>query len=241
MKSKILSTALLLLFFTTAFAQEQKAPPLSSPAHISGLISSDNRYPSKQSKGYISYEEVLQEYEDFDGSPFLHGKEITVDLLKSDGTVLPGVRILYDLYNFEVIVKETSKEDVILDKTYYTGFSYNNNGQVELYERVFEGQVKYFKVLYKNEDFSFLSNQKIRITDGGTYIPGNELPKRKFQAINSHYIVTKKTIDEVSLKNEKLINYLPAKYKSKVSSIKKKLKIKKLKKEEDYLRVMGAF
>jgi hypothetical protein len=239
MKSIVFTLFLFLFSIPTAIAQN-KPVPLSSPAHISGLLSDSNRYPSKHSKGYISYEEVLLEYEDFDGSPFLHGKEITVDLIQSDGEIFTGVTILYDLYNFEIIVKMPSKENVILDKAYYTGFSYHNNGQVEHYERVFDGQIKYFKVLYKNEDFSFLSNQKIRITDGGTYVPGNELPKRKFMGFMSHYIVTKKTIDEVSLKNEKLINYLPPKYKSQISRIKKKLKLKKLKKEADYISVMNA-
>ena len=216
--------------------------PSTTPSNNSSLISDNVRYPSKMNKGYISYDEVLNEYNNFDGSPFLHKKEIVVDLIHTDGHIKKNVRVLYDLYNYELIIKGEDEENLILDQVYYTGFIYDNNGVIENYQRIYDGdKTMYCKELYKNKDFTFCVTEKIRISDAPTPIPGVDPGKRKFVAKKQYYVVTKKATNLATLKNEKVVNYLPNKYKSQVQKLKRKLKIRKLKKEKDYVRLMNSF
>ncbi len=232
---------LLVLGFSSLFTFSQSpAPPMQFGSN-DGLISSNHRFDSKAPKGEISYEEALAEYEKIQGSPFLHGGYITVDLTTAKDSILKSVTILYDLYNQEIVAKPKKGGTIILDQLYYKGFIYNNKGIEEIYLRVHPADLKFYKVLFQNEDFIFCKADKISISDDTRYIPGQDSKSKKFVSQTRYYIYNGKKVNEVILKNELLVNHLPNKYKSKVQRIKRKLNIKKLKKEKDYLLLMDEF
>ena len=233
---------LLFLGLTPTFCLSQQPSSLSGQTGFTnGLINTNNRYNSIPAKGDISYGEALKEYEMISGSPFLHGGEITVDIIMANDSILKSTTILYDLYNQEVIVKQKNGNTIILDQLHYKGFIYNNKGVEEKYFRIHPTDRKFYLILFQNEDFIFCKLDEKSVVDDSRHVPGQEMKKKRFSSRTNYYMYSGKEVNKTFLKNELLVNYLPNKYKSKIYKLKRKLKIKKLKKEKDYLLLMNEF
>ena len=241
MKNLLLFIALA-LFSTNSQSQGSSGTPSSSGGIVNnGLISSNNRYSSITPKGEISYEDALAEYKTIDGSPFLHGGELTVDLITHKDSIHKDVTILYDLYNHEIIVKQKKGEDLILNQAYYNGFTYNNKGTIETYKKVHPTDPKYYRILFQNKDFAFCKELRVKILEETRHIPGRDLNKKKFAVNKKHLIIQGKMANYTKIKNDGLIKFLPRKYRSQVADLKQKLGLKKLRKEADYITLMEAF
>lgn len=168
---------------TISFSQTSSSLPQVSGAMNNGLISGDNRYNSIAAKGEISYEEAIGEYEMIGGSPFLHGGEITVDLITANDSILKSVTIQYDLYNQELVAKPKKGEFIVLDQIHYKGFIYNNKGVEENYLRIHPADLKFYQVLFQNEDFIFCKLDEITVLDDTRHVPGQEIKKAGFIVI----------------------------------------------------------
>lgn len=229
--------------FYTTFCFSQTPAQQASGGGNDGLIGTNQRYNSIMPKGEISYDEALGEYKNINGSPFLHGGEITVDLILNNDSIVKSINILYDLYNHELITKINYEKVIILDQLYYTGFIYDNKGKEETYLRLLASEFKftYNLVLFQNEDFIFCKSNRINLIEDARHVPGKDSKDKRFVSQTKYYISKGKEVNEVHLKKEELINHLPNKYKGKVNSLKRKLGIKKLKKEKDYLLLMQEF
>ena len=232
---------LLTIGFISTFSLGQQSEAPSSFGVNDPMTGGGHRYKSIPPKGEISYEEALREYENFDGSPFLHNGDLKVDLIAYNDSVYKSVTILYDLFNQELMVRPEKEEIIILDQIHYKGFIYNHKGVKEKYMRVQPLDVKFYNILFQNEDFIFCKLDHLSVSEDTRYIPGQESKKKKFVSRTKYYISDKKEINEVYLKNELVVNRLPNKYKSQIYKIKNKLNIKKLKKEKDYLLLMNEF
>jgi len=244
---KLLPTLLVLAFFSSSvFGQlvpnrNSGSGTVANLGQPNGLISGNHRFETIPSKQEITYQEALAEYEKIKGSPFLHGGKITVDLISHKDSIYKNVTILYDLYNNEVIVKQQLGEDIILNQAYYKGFTYNNDGIIETYLRVHPSNSQYFQVLFQNKDFAFCKEIKTAVEESSIYIPSDDGVKQSFTHRKRHLIINKKLVLYGKLRNEGLIENLPFKYRKLVPKLKKELKIKRINKEKDYLKIMEAF
>lgn len=205
------------------------------------FVSSKIRYGIGESSSN-TYEEALAGYKKLEGSPFLQGEEITVDLVLHNDSLLEQVPMLYDIYNNEMIAKTKKGESVVLDKAYYKGFNYRMDGVEVEYRRVNPKEpFVFYKVLYRNEDFIFCSQTKVVINDNKQFVPGQESLKKEFVKKKSHFLIANRKAKKMKLRKGGLITSLPEKYQLQVDDLRKKLKIKKLNKEKDYVRLMHEF
>lgn len=239
---------LILLFigFNTLMllGQSRVNSPIGTPSIGTGsdkLVSSKTRY-GLNAGGANSYEEALAGYEELNGSPFLYGKEIMVDIVLHNDSLLEQVPLLYDVFNNELIIQTKKEETLILDKAYYKGFNYKADGIEEQYRRVNpQKPFIFYKVLYRNDDFIFCAQAKATIRENDQIVPGQESLKKEFVRRKSHFIISNRKANKAKLRKGALITHLPEKYQLQVNDLKKKLKLKKLNKEKDYVRLMEEF
>lgn len=236
-----LSTCITLCFSQSTGVTVGAGGAVPNIGQSNGLISGNHRFESIPGNQEITYQEALLEYKKIKGSPFLHGGEITVDIISHEDSIYKNVNILYDLYNNEVIVKQKDGGEIILNQTYYKGFTYNNKGTIETYKRVHPTDSRYYQILFQNKDFSFCKEIKTTIEDASTYIPSDDSVRKTFTHRKRHLIVHKKVALYSKLRKDGLIPNLPFKYRKLVPQLKKELKIKRLNKEKDYIRLMEAF
>jgi len=213
----------------------------TAPGYNNGLISTNNRYNSSNSKGYISYEEVVQEYSGIDDSPYLHGGEITVDIISLTDSVFKNVLIKYDLYNNEVVVKKKDGSTIVLDQKFYKGFIYKKNKKEERYMRLKANDNTFYRVFFRTNDFAFYKHHKTRIEKVSRHVPGLEIKPQKFVQIKEYFVLRDQASLSVKLAHGEPISYFPKDYAKQVPAIKKKLKIKKLRKEKQYIKIIEAF
>src|SRR5690606_5890044 len=97
-------TFLFITLFTATVCIGQSGGGLAAhvPSYNTGLISSKERFGSIYNNGMVGYDDILQEYGSIEGSPFLHGGEIIVDLVFYTDSIIKDLPIRYDLYNNEV-------------------------------------------------------------------------------------------------------------------------------------------
>lgn len=234
------SLVLLILVFNALILIGQ-SPIESEVSDKEGLVPSKTRYGLTTS-GANSYEEALENYKELNGSPFLHGEEMIVDLVLHNDSLLEQVPMLYDVYNNELVARTKKGEIVILDKAYYKGFNREVDGVKIQYRRVNpQNPLVFYRVLYQNEDFVFCSQVKVVINDNKQYAPGQESLKKEFSKKRSHFLISNRKAKKVKLRKGALLTNLPEKYQLQVNDLKKKLKIKKLNKEKDYVRLMHEF
>ena len=236
----------ILAFATCCFSQNAGATlgaggAVPNLGQSNGLISGNHRFESIPGNLEITYQEALLEYAKIKGSPFLHGGEITVDIISHEDSIYKNVTILYDMYNNEVMVKRKKGDDIILNQAYYKGFTYNNKGTIETYKRVHPTDSRYYQILFENKDFSFCKEIKTSVDDYTTHIPSDTGLKKTFVHRKKHLIVHRKTVLYGKLKNGGMVPKLPFKYRKLVPKLKKELKIKRISKEKDYIRLMEAF
>lgn len=232
------------LIFTAAHgANGQSGGTLSTPrvsAANNGLISSNTRYGSAAGKQEISYETALVQYESIGGSPFLHGGEIVVDFITARDSLLKAVRIRYDNYNQEIIVHQEDGTTMVLDQRYYKGFVYSHEGAVEHYARLRPNDPTFYQVLFAREDFVFCKKDKTTVIADTRYVPGQENKSQKFFHNTEYFVLRGSTLAPVSLAKEGLVDLLPPAYQTQVPQVKEQLKIRRLSKEDDYIRVLQA-
>lgn len=212
----------------------------SGQAFNSGLISTNNRYGSIHNKGFISYEEVMKEYENIDGSPYLYGQEIIVDFISQADSLVKNVPILYDLYNNEIIAKKKDGSTIVLDQKYYKGFIYKNEGREETYLRAKADDLTFYHILFRTQDFVFYKTNKVRLEKDDRRVPGVETPTQKFVQKAKYFILQNGKTQPVKLRNGEAMSYFPKKYSAQIIRLKKKFKIKKIRKEKDYIKIINA-
>ena len=213
----------------------------SIQGYNTGLIATSDRYGSTQHKGYISYEEVIKEYQEIGGSPYLYGKEIVVDIISKSDSLIYNVPIKYDLYNNEVIAKTAEGKTIILDQDYYKGFIYKNGDQKETFLRLKGKDDTFYIILFKTDNFVFYKTNNTRIVKTERHIPGVESIQKKFAHTFDYYIMDKNGTKPVKLRKEEAMQYFPKEYRDQIPAIKKELKIKKIRKEKDYIKVINEF
>jgi len=209
---------------------------------VNNLIASRAQYGERAVGSAKSYEQVQAEYAELDGSPFLYGKELLVDLVDSEDNIYENTTILYDLYNHEIVVKKDDGSLIVLDQLYYKGFYYTNeNGEEERFIRAHPTKKDFCQVLYQSRDIKVCKEISINITKDDTYVPGQGTKKAKFTKTHDYFVVNKKEVSFAKLRKEALFELLPIAYRKQIPGIKKSLRIKKpISKEKDYIKVFKA-
>ena len=205
-----------------------------------GLISTSDRYNSSASKGYVSYEEVLEEYNGIDGSPFLHNGEILVDLIFCTDTIFKDITIKYDQYNNEILAKKDGKF-IVLDQKFYKGFIYQNGKKEETYLLLEGNGLSFHKVLFQADDFIFFKTNRTTLEKVDRHVMGLETNPKKFVQRPDYYVIKNKETFYVKLRNGEAMTHFPEAYASQVPGLKKRLRVKKLRKEKDYMKIINAF
>lgn len=237
---------LLFIFSCPALTQAQATDGVdgnpSTLGAVNELIASRSQYGSRAKGNVKSYEQVQAEYAELDGSPFLYGKELVVDLVDAEGNILENKTILYDLYNHEIAVKKEDGSIIVLDQLYYKGFYYTNeNGEEERFLRTHPTNKDFCLVLYQSGDLKVCKELMISITKDNTYVPGQGTKKAKFTKSQNYFVVKGKDVNFAKLRKEALFALLPPAYRKQVPAIKRSLRIKKMiSKEKDYIRVFKA-
>lgn len=206
-----------------------------------GLISSSNRFGSIHNKGFISYDEVIKEYKSIGGSPYLYKGEIKVDMIFINDSILANIPVRYDLYNDEIITKKEDGSNMVLDQSYYKGFIYNNDGKKEVFMRLEADNYTFHRVLFMTEDFIFYKTHQVKLVKNERHVPGLDAASQSFVLYPKYFVMKKGASRQVRLRNGEAMSYFPLEYSVQVPKLKRKLKIKKLRKEEDYVRVIAAF
>lgn len=236
---KNISILIFLLLATHCFSQGGGLQALPAGVNTNnGLMSSNSRYGSINGKGVVSYEEALKEYEEIDDSPFLHGGDIVVDIISNKDSVFHDVIIKYDIYGEELIVIGEDGTTMILDQRYYKGFVYDNEGEKEFYLRLQPRELRYYQVLFKDNDFIFCKKIKTTIVAETRHVPGQDIKPKKFNHNADYYVMHNTALIGVRLKKGTAVEYFPSSYRQQVPRVKNELKIKRLNKEEDYIRVL---
>jgi hypothetical protein len=226
---------------STCIGQSGGGAPSHVPSYNNGLTSTYDRYNSIHNKGLVDYEVILKEYENIDGSPYLHGGEILVDLIIYNDSIIKDVPIKYDLHYNEVIAKKEDGSTIVIDQNFFKGFVYNNNGNKESYFRLRVSDNTFYRVLFRMDDFVFYKNIKTRIEKVDHHVPGLDTKQQKFVQRQEYFVMQRQFVHPVKLRKEEAITYFPKEYADQIPTLKKELKIKKLNKEEDYLKIINEF
>lgn len=234
---------LLISLFTSSicFGQSGGGAPSHVTSYNNGLNSTYDRYSSSHNKGFVDYEQILQEYKNIEGSPYLYGGEIIVDLIIYTDSVIKNVPIRYDLYNNEVIVKKEDGSTIVIDQNFFKGFIYKNDGQEETYSRLKANDNTFYQVLFRADEFVFYKTNKTKIEKVDRHVPGLDSKQQKFVQRPEYFVMQRQFVHPVKLRNEEVMTYFPKEYTAQVAKLKKKLKIKKLNKEKDYIKIISAF
>lgn len=239
MKYRVLFIFLFAL--SNCIGQSQGGAPSHIPSYNNGLNSTYDRYNTIHNKGLIDYEDILKEYENIDGSPFLHGGEIIVDLIIYNDSLIKDVPIKYDLHNNEVIAKKEDGSTIVIEQNFFKGFVYNNNGEDEFYSRLRVGDNTFYRVFFRINEFVFYKNIQTRIEKVDHHVPGIDSKQQKFVQRPEYFVMQRQYVHPVKLRKEEPMTYFPKEYADQIPTLKKELKIKKLNKEEDYLKIINAF
>lgn len=195
----------------------------------------------KDANQEYTYEQLLEEYKNYTGSPFLFDEPKKVNLYDIEGAVIEGVYLNYDMLNNELIAKNVNGEMIPLQTDYYSHFEYNGSTSSDkiVYKKLEfdDNPARFVKLLLKSEDFSFFKDYKMKIYNNSRHIAGVDVEDKRISSKEQYYLLHKDgSLKKTKLNKKKFGKSLPKNYsrgwKRITSGRKSKLEFKN---ENDYV------
>lgn len=236
---------LFISFSIAGYSQDRSAGTPVQGGGYGGLISSNYQKIDLFKKSRVGYDELVSEYTFINGHPYLYKDPITVNIVNQEDLILENVNIIIDLYANEVLAWKGTDERIFLDPKQYKSMIYTNeDGEEETYiwGYGFGRTDEVFELLYKHDKFLFIKKTKIRIERNDRSVPGLESSSKNFKRTSEYYIVPTRQPQpfRVNLKKQNIFEYIPPRQSSLLKKEMRAQRIKKLKKEKQYLDLMKS-
>jgi hypothetical protein len=113
---------------------------------------------------------ATNDYQDFDGSPYLNEKFAIGTLILHNDMEVTDIPIKIDLHKNSVVAKNEKGEEVILESRYYKQINVNIDGKDLVFKKINPANPdKYYEVLYEDTDMVFFKKQSAKIFKGSFY------------------------------------------------------------------------
>ncbi len=236
-------TILFICFSLISLAQAPENSPSINEAHA-GMVYNNTTIRIKAKNKYISYDEARQRYDEIKGSPYLHLDHMPlVDLYMNTGEVVENATIQYDCYQNEIIATKGDQKEIILETAFFESIvSPTNDMPYPLLRVNRDNPTKFYEILYQDSLITFFKDTRVELTNHTRNIPGQQTTMDKFYRTHDYYIVRgRRSPVKFNLKKDDIFKLLPKQKRGDVKLAMDALKLNKLKKEADYVRVFNYF
>lgn len=230
------SFLILALLFSSDAISQNGAFPSAQGNNNNGMRSYEFRELSKKSTPYyIDYETAIEEYNNFEGTPYFKDRTILADLYLPNGGFTPNVKIKYDLFNNEIIAWQEGTEKIILDLSAYSKIvGKGKDESLVLKRNPLINQDKFYEVLLEKDGFTFFKENIKVIANHTSQMPGMQ-HKRNFENKVKYHVQKGDEVYEFKL-NAKGLKSIPDFKGIDIDKELKKVGMKKLKRESHFVK-----